>query len=108
MRGFLVSAFVASLAVLIFAAPKPASALPAKAALNYSDADAGVVQEIQRYKRGRYNRGRYNRGRYNRGRYRGRYYNRGRYYRPYRYYYGPRYYRPYRYYRPGISIWFGW
>ena len=99
MRGFLVSAFVASLAVLIFAAPKPASALPAKAALNYSDADAGVVQEIQRYKRGRYNRGRYNRGRYNRGRYyrgryRGRYYNRGRYY------------RPYRYRRPGIRIWF--
>ena len=105
MRGFLVSAFVASLAVLIFAAPKPASALPAKAALNYSDADAGVVQEIKKYKRGRYNRGRYykrgrynrgryNRGRYNRGRYRGRYYNRGRYH------------RPYRYRRPGVRIWF--
>ncbi len=93
MRGFLVSAFVASLAVLIFAAP--ASALPAKAALNYSDANAGVVQEIKKYKRGHHYK-------------RGRHYGRGRYYRPYRYYYGPRYYRPYRYYRPGISLWFGW
>jgi hypothetical protein len=97
MRGLLVSAFAAGLAALILAAPKPASALPAAAALSYGHAGTGMVQEARYWKRGRYYR-HYRPYRYYRPRY---------HYRPYRWYYGP-YAYPYYWWRPGVSIWFGW
>ena len=99
MRGAIITAFAATLAIFVFAGAKPASALPAAAALNYSQPNGDLVQ-VRRY---RY---------YRRPYYRNRYYRPYRYYQPYRYYrpyyYQPRpyYYRPY--YRPGVSIWFGW
>lgn len=99
MRGVLLTALAGLLVVFIVASPKPASALAAGAALNYSHAKTDLV-EVKRY-------------------YKRRYYRRP-YYRPYRYYRRPYYrrygYRPYRYYRPyyrpywgrpGVSIWFG-
>jgi len=102
MRGFLVTALAACLAIFVLAGAKPASALPAKAALNYSHTNADLV-EVKRYKyKNRYKRGRYYG--YNRGRYygynRGRYYGRG-YYRPYGYRYRPYGYRR----RGGVTIW---
>jgi hypothetical protein len=101
MRGVLVTALTATLAIFVFAGAKPASALPAAAALNYSQTNGDLIQVKRWYKR--------------RYRYPRRYYGR-RYYRPYRYYYRPYgyyrpyryYYRPYYYYRPGVSIWLGW
>jgi len=90
MRGFLVTAFAAFLAALVFGVPKPASALPAQAALSYSHTNADLVQ-VKKYK----------------------YRYRGRSYRPYPHYRSYGYYRPYPYYRPyyrrpGVSLWFGW
>jgi len=99
MRGVLVTALAAFLAVFVFAGSKPASALPATAALDYSHTNADLV-EVKKYK---YNK----RYKYNRGRY-----YRGPRYRPYAYPYRPYRYRPYRpYYAPyyrrrsGVSIW---
>ncbi|ODS01455.1 hypothetical protein AUC69_06865 [Methyloceanibacter superfactus] len=106
MRGLLITALTACLAVFVFSAPKPASALPAQAAVNYSHTNADLVEVKKKYK---YNK-KYRYGRYYRG---------PRYgYRPYRYYRGPRYgyygYRPYYGYgygyrpywrRGGVSIW---
>jgi len=94
MRGFLVTALAACLAIFVLAGAKPASALPAKAALNYSHTNADLV-EVKRYKyKNRYKRGRYY------GYNRGRYYGRG-YYRPYGYRYRPYGYRR----RGGVTIW---
>ena len=74
MRGVFLFALAGLLAVFVIASPKPASALPAAAALdiNYTNTD---LVEVRRKYRKRYRK---------RNRYR-----RGRYYRPYRY-------RPYR------------
>lgn len=90
-----------------FAAPQPASANPAAAAINYSKPSAGVVEEVGR----RYYKKRYRYG-YRPYRYRNYGYYRRPYYRPYSYAYRP-YYRPYYgwgypyYRRPGVSLWFG-
>ena len=103
MRGFLITAFAACLAVFVFAAPKPASALPAQAAVDYSHTNADLVEVKKRYK---YNK-RYNNNRHYRApRYRGRNYGRGWGYRGYGYrpYYGYGY-RPYYRRRPGVTIW---
>jgi hypothetical protein len=92
MRGFFVTALAACVAIFVFAGAKPASALPAKAALNYSHTNADLV-EVKKWYKKRYYRG-------------GRYY-RGPRYRSYRYrpYYGYRY-RPYGYRRRGgVTIW---
>ncbi len=103
MRAVAYTALAGLVAVFAFAGPKPASALPAAAALNHSQPQASdVVQVGKRYRRGY----RYRRPYYRGHGYRRPYYRRP-YYRPYynrRPYYRP-YYRPYR--RPGISIWIG-
>lgn len=90
MRGIVLMALAGLLAVFVVASPKPASALPAAAALNYSHTNADLVEVRKRYKK--------------------RYRYRRPYYRPYGYRpYGYRSYRyrPYGNYRrrPGISIW---
>lgn len=95
MRGVFATALAALLAVFFFSAPKPASALPAQAAINHSQANSNsdLVEVRKRYKKNKYYKKRYNRGRYYGPRYRGRYY-------------GPRY-RAGRYYgrrRGGVSI----
>ena len=56
MRGTLTPALVACLGALLFAAPKPASAMPAGGALDYGQTNAGVVQEVgdRNYKGGNY------------------------------------------------------
>jgi hypothetical protein len=98
MRGFFLTVLAASLVTLILAAPKPASALPAAAALDYSHANASSdLVEVKKWYKKRY---------YRPYRYARPYRYRPYYYRPYRYY-SPYYYRPY-YRRPGVSIWFGW
>jgi hypothetical protein len=95
-----------AVAALVFAAPKPASAVTAATpAIHYGETNAGIVQEVGR--------------RYWRGRRYVRPYAYGYGYRPYGYYgyygrpYG--YYRPYAYYggygypywrRPGFSFGF--
>jgi hypothetical protein len=112
MREVITTAIVALLAVFVFAAPKTASALPAQAAIDYSQnsqTTSDLVEVKKRYKK-RYKRGRYYRG----PRYRGRSYGRGYYGRGYygRRYYGRGYYRR-GYYgrgygyrrRGGVSIW---
>jgi hypothetical protein len=117
MRGVITTVIVALLAVFVFAAPKPASALPAQAAIdlnNASQANSDLVEVKKRYKNKKY-KNRYKRGRYYRGpRYGGRYYGRGYYGRRYygRGYYGRRYYgrgyygRRYGYGRRGaVTIW---
>lgn len=71
-------------ALFIVAGPKPASALPAAAALDYSPTNADLIEVRKKKYKKRYKR-----------RYRGRHYRPYRY-RPYRYGYRP-YYRPYRY-----------
>jgi hypothetical protein len=101
MRGFLVTALAATVAVFVFAGPKPASALPAGVVVNHTQANADLV-EVKKYKyKKRYKKGRYYRGPRYGGRYYGRgYYGRGYYNRPYGYY-GRPYYRR----RPGVTIW---
>lgn len=111
MRAILLPVLAVGVAAgFAFAAPQPASANPAAAAINLDrSSQAGVVEEVGR----RYYKKRYRYG-YRPYRYR----NYG-YYRPY---YGPRYgyyrpyYRPYYGYggygypywrRPGVSLWFG-
>jgi hypothetical protein len=95
------------------AAPQPASANPAAAAINYDKSNAGVVEQVgRRYYKKRYRYG-YRPYRYrNYGYYRP-YYG-GGYYRPYYGGYYRPYYRPYYggwgypyYRRPGVSLWFG-
>lgn len=97
MRGVLTTALAALLAIFVFAAPKPASALPAQAAIDYSQANSAsdLVEVKKRYKK-RYKKGRYYRG----PRYRGRYYGRNRYYG--RGYYGRGYYGRRR---GAVTIW---
>ena len=105
MRAVVLTALAGLLAVVVVASPKPASALPAAAALNYSHTNADLI-EVRRYKR-RYYRGRpYSRSyRYRRPYYGRPYYGRRYYGRPY---YGRRYYgRPYRYRRPGVRVYIG-
>ena len=103
MRAVVLTALAGLLAIVVVASPKPASALPAAAALNYSHANADLI-EVRRYKRRGY---RGYRGRpYSRSyRYRRPYYGRRYYARPY---YGRPYYgRPYRYRRPGVRVYIG-
>ncbi len=101
MRGALFTALAAFFAVAVLAGPKPASALPAKAALDYSHTNGDLVEVKKKYKkRYRYGRSYYRPYRYSRPYYRPYGYYRP-YYRPYPYYYRP-YYR-----RPGVSLWFG-
>ena len=106
MREVITTAIVALLAVFVFAAPKTASALPAQAAIDYSQnsqTTSDLVEVKKRYKN-RYKRGRYYRGPRYRGGYRGGYRGRGYYGRGY---YGRGYYgRGYGYRRPGgVTIW---
>ena len=100
MRAFVLSLLaLSSVAVLMIATPKPASAEPRVLPLAQGQS-AGKVEEVgYRYRRYRYGYRPYYHRRY--GYYRP-------YYRPY-YSYGydyPYYYRPY-YRRPGVSLWFG-
>jgi hypothetical protein len=100
MRAFVLSLLaLSSVAVLMIATPKPASAEPRVLPLAQGQT-AGKVEEVgYRYRRYRYGYRPYYHRRY--GYYRP-------YYRPY-YSYGydyPYYYRPY-YRRPGVSLWFG-
>jgi hypothetical protein len=100
MRGIAFMALAGLIAIFAVASPKPASALPAAAALNYSHASGDLIQVKKWYKkRYRYYRG--PRYRYGYRPYRNRYYG-----RPYGYY--RPYYRPYYYRRPGVNIWLGW
>jgi hypothetical protein len=86
---------------LVFAAPRPASAITAVApTVHHGETNAGIVQQVgYRYYRGRgyrnYGYRNYGYRRYGYG---------GYGYRPYGYYggYGYPYWR-----RPGISLWFG-
>jgi hypothetical protein len=99
---------LSSVAVLMVAAPKPASAEPRVLPLAQGQT-AGKLEEVgYRYRRYRYGYRPYYHRRY--GYYRPYYRRYGYYrpyYRPYAYGYGyPYYYRPY-YYRPGLSLWFG-
>ena len=98
-----------TVAALVFAGPRPASATMAMVpAVQHGETNAGIVQQAgYRYYRGRgyrnYGYRNYGYRRYGYG---------GYGYRPYGYYGG---YRPYGYYggygypywRPGISLWFG-
>lgn len=99
MRGVFIAALVALAGTFVFVGSKPATAMPAKAAINYSHTNADLV-EVKRWYKKRWRR-----------RYYRPYYYRRPYYRPYRYrpyrYYRP-YYRPYYWRRPGVSIWLGW
>ena len=100
MRAFVLSLLaLSSVAVLMIATPKPASAEPRVLPLAQGQT-AGKVEEVgYRYRRYRYGYRPYYHRRY--GYYRP-------YYRPY-YSYGydyPYYSRPY-YRRPGVSLWFG-
>lgn len=101
MRGVFVAALAALVGTFVFAGSKPATAMPAKAAINYSHTNADLV-EVKKWYKKRY---RYRRPYYRPYRYRPYYYRRP-YYRPYRY--RPYYYRPYYWRRPGVGIWFGW
>jgi hypothetical protein len=100
MRGVIITALAATLAIVVFAGTKAASALPAAAAINYSQPNnTGDLVQVKKWYKKKYH---YRRPYY-------RHYRPYRYYRPYyRPYWGPRYYyRPY-WYRPGVSIWLGW
>ena len=86
-----------AVAALVFAAPRPASAMTAVApAVHYGETNAGIVQQIgyRHYRGNGYRRYGYGHG----------YRNYGYGYRPYGYYggYGYPYWR-----RPGLSLWFG-
>lgn len=109
MRIVAYTALAGLCAVVAVAGLRPASALPAAAALTHSQPQASdIVQVGKRYRRGyRYRRPYYRGYRYRRPYYRPYGYRRP-YYRPNYYrrpYYRRPYYRPYR--RPGISIWIG-
>lgn len=104
MRGVLLTALAGLVAAFVVAGPKPASALPAAAALNYSHASGDLIEVKKKYYKKRYRN--YRRPYYRPYAYNRPYYRPYRYYRPYPYYYRP-YYRPY-YRRPGVSLWFGW
>lgn len=103
---FLIPAIVASFGALVFAAPSPASSMPAVSASDYSQATAGVVHDVAKsgYKKQRYSR---NSQRYSR------YSNSRNAYRPYAYrnqpyaYPSQSYAAPYYYRRPGINLQFG-
>ena len=102
MRGVVLTALAGLLAVFVVASPKPASALPAASAFNYSHTNADLIEVGKKWKK-RYYRGGYRYRPY--GYYRRPYYRSYNYYRPY---YRP-YYRNRPYYRrPGVSLWFGW
>ena len=107
MRSVLFTTLVGLVAIFFVASPKPASATPAAAALNYSPASASEIVPVRRWYRSRY----YRRPYYSRRYYRRPYYGRRYYRRPY---YGRRYYRrPYygrRYYygrRRGVNVYIG-
>ena len=87
MRSVLFTTLAVLVAIFFVASPKPASATPAAAALNYSPATASEVVPVRRWYRRRY--------------YRRPYYGRRYYRRPY---YGRRYY--YRR-RRGVSVYIG-
>ena len=95
------------LALLVFAAPSPASAMTAVApAIHYGQSNAGIVEKVGYRYRGRgyrnYGYRNYSYRNYGYRRYGYRRYGYG--YRPYGYYgdYGYPYWR-----RPGINLWFG-
>ena len=92
MRSVLFTTLAVLVAIFFVASPKPASATPAAAALNYSPATASEVVPVRRWYRRRY---------YRRPYYGRRYYRRPYYGRPY---YGRRYY--YRR-RRGVSVYIG-
>ena len=101
-----------AVAALVFAAPRPASAMTAVApAVHYGETNAGIVQQIgyRHYRGNGYRRYGYGHGYRSYGYRNYGYRNYG--YRPYGYGY-----RPYGYYggygypywrRPGLSLWFG-
>jgi hypothetical protein len=97
MRSVLFTTLAVLVAIFFVASPKPASATPAAAALNYSPATASEVVPVRRWYRRRY----YRRPYYGRRYYRRPYYGRRYYRRPY---YGRRYY--YRR-RRGVSVYIG-
>ena len=91
MRSVLFTTLAVLVAIFFVASPKPASATPAAAALNYSPASASEIVPVRRWYRRRY--------------YRRPYYGRRYYRRPY---YGRRYYRrPYYGRRRGVSVYIG-
>ena len=95
MQRSLAPIIAGCVAALVFAAPKPASAMTAPA-VHYGETDAGIVQPVK--KKG------YNRGRGHKyGHYRGR----GHKYGHYRNYGGYGYGYPY-WRRPGITLRFGY
>lgn len=117
MRGTLTPTLVACLGALLFAAPKPASAMPAGGPLDYVQTNAGVVEVGDRNYKGRNYSKNWNKRYSSRSyAYRSRPYGYRQYgyyqphYRPYGYYQPYSYYRPYGYYpyyrRPGISLGF--
>jgi len=97
MRSVLFTTLAVLVAIFFVASPKPASATPAAAALNYSPATASEVVPVRRWYRRRY----YRRPYYGRRYYRRPYYDRRYYRRPY---YGRRHY--YRR-RRGVSVYIG-
>ncbi len=98
MQRSLAPIIAGCVAALVFAAPKPASAMTAPA-VHYGETDAGIVQPV---KKGGYNKG-YYRGRGHKyGHYRGR----GHKYGHYRNYGGYGYGYPY-WRRPGLTLQFG-
>ena len=105
MRSVVFATLAGLIALFVVASPKPASALPATAAVNHSQADASDVIEVRRWYKRRYYRP-YRYRYYGRPYYRPYGYYRRPYYRPYRYY-GRPYYRPYYYRRPRVSVYVG-
>ena len=99
MQRSLAPIIAGCVAALVFAAPKPASAITAPA-VHYGETDAGIVQPV---KKGWYNKG-YYRGR---GHKYGHYKGRGHKYGHYRNYGGYGYGYPY-WRRPGITLRFGY
>ena len=77
MRSVLFTTLAVLVAIFFVASPKPASATPAAAALNYSPATASEVVPVRRWYRRRY----YRRPYYGRRYYRRPYYGRRHYYR---------------------------
>jgi hypothetical protein len=106
MQRSVVPIIAGCIGLLVFAAPRPASAMTGVApAIHYGHSNAGTVQQVgYRYYRGRGYRN-YGYRNYGYRNYGYRRYGYGGYgYRPYGYYggYGYPYWR-----RPGISLWFG-
>lgn len=104
MRIVVYSALAGLVAVFAFAGPRPASALPAAAALNHTQPQASSdIVQVKKKRRNYRNYRNYRRPQYRPYSYRRNYYRPYRSYRPHYRSYRP-YYRPYYRRRPGISI----